>query len=191
MHADSWAIKAKQLGLRSRAVFKLEEILKKTKALKKGPSNILDIGSAPGGWSELIRLLSPSSQIFAIDLLEMDSIEGVTFFQEDIINIDQIEEISLLKNKFDLVISDLAPNLTGIRTVDEENIFDLNILTLETATNYLKQGNSSFIIKTFQNSLLKKLRLEMEKSFQLVQTYKPAASKSKSGEIYLYGVNRL
>ena len=191
MHADSWAIKAKQLGLRSRAVFKLEEILKKTKALKKGPSNILDIGSAPGGWSELIRLLSPSSQIFAIDLLEMDSIEGVTFFQEDIINIDQIEEISLLKNKFDLVISDLAPNLTGIRTVDEENIFDLNILTLEIATNYLKQGNTSFIIKTFQNSLLKKLRLEMEKSFQLVQTYKPAASKSKSGEIYLYGVNPL
>ena len=191
MHADSWAIKAKQLGLRSRAVFKLEEILKKTKALKKGTSNILDIGSAPGGWSELIRLLSPSSQIFAIDLLEMDSIEGVTFFQEDIINIDQIEEISLLKKKFDLVISDLAPNLTGIRTVDEENIFDLNILTLEIATNYLKQGNTSFIIKTFQNSLLKKLRLEMEKSFQLVQTYKPAASKSKSGEIYLYGVNRL
>ena len=165
MHADSWAIKAKQLGLRSRAVFKLEEILKKTKALKKGPSNILDIGSAPGGWSELIRLLSPSSQIFAIDLLEMDSIEGVTFFQEDIINIDQIEEISLLKKKFDLVISDLAPNLTGIRTVDEENIFDLNILTVEIATNYLKQGNTSFIIKTFQNSLLKKLRLEMEKSF--------------------------
>ena len=191
MHADSWAIKAKQLGLRSRAVFKLEEILKKTKALKKGPSNILDIGSAPGGWSELIRLLSPSSQIFAIDLLEMDSIDGVTFFQEDIINIDQIEEISLLKKKFDLVISDLAPNLTGIRTVDEENIFDLNILTLEIATNYLKQGNTSFIIKTFQNSLLKKLRLEMEKSFQLVQTYKPAASKSKSGEIYLYGVNPL
>ena len=109
MHADSWAIKAKQLGLRSRAVFKLEEILKKTKALKKGPSNILDIGSAPGGWSELIRLLSPSSQIFAIDLLEMDSIEGVTFFQEDIINIDQIEEISLLKKKFDLVISDFSP----------------------------------------------------------------------------------
>ena len=191
MHADSWAIKAKQLGLRSRAVFKLEEILKKTKALKKGSSKILDIGSAPGGWSELIQALSPSSQIFAIDLLKMNSIKGVNFFQEDIINIDQIEEIYLLKKKFDLVISDLAPNLTGIRTVDEENIFELNILTLEIAANYLKQGNGSFIIKTFQNSLLKKLRLEMEKSFQLVQTYKPAASKSKSGEIYLYGANPL
>ncbi|MDA9371449.1 RlmE family RNA methyltransferase, partial [Gammaproteobacteria bacterium] len=146
MHADSWAIKAKQQGLRSRAVFKLEEILQKTKALKKGASNVLDIGSAPGGWSELIKALSPTSQIFAIDLLEMNSIEGVKFFQEDIINIDQIEEIFLLKNKFDLVISDLAPNLTGIRMVDEENIFELNILTLETAGNYLKQGNGSFII---------------------------------------------
>tara|TARA_B110000305_G_scaffold240760_1_gene312376 strand:+ start:4903 stop:5478 length:576 start_codon:yes stop_codon:yes gene_type:complete len=191
MHADSWAIKAKQQGLRSRAVFKLEEILQKTKALKKGTSNVLDIGSAPGGWSELIKALSPTSQIFAIDLLEMNSIEGVKFFQEDIINIDQIEEIFLLKNKFDLVISDLAPNLTGIRMVDEENIFELNILTLETAGNYLKQGNGSFIIKTFQNSLLKKFRLQMEKSFQLVQTYKPAASKSKSGEIYFYGVHPL
>ncbi|MDA9153883.1 RlmE family RNA methyltransferase [Gammaproteobacteria bacterium] len=191
MHADSWAIKAKQQGLRSRAVFKLEEILQKTKALKKGASNVLDIGSAPGGWSELIKALSPTSQIFAIDLLEMNSIEGVKFFQEDIINIDQIEEIFLLKNKFDLVISDLAPNLTGIRMVDEENIFELNILTLETAGNYLKQGNGSFIIKTFQNSLLKKFRLQMEKSFQLVQTYKPAASKSKSGEIYFYGAHPL
>ena len=191
MHADSWAIKAKQQGLRSRAVFKLEEILQKTKALKKGTSNVLDIGSAPGGWSELIKVLSPTSQIFAIDLLEMNSIEGVKFFQEDIINIDQIEEIFLLKNKFDLVISDLAPNLTGIRMVDEENIFELNILTLETAGNYLKQGNGSFIIKTFQNSLLKKFRLQMEKSFQLVQTYKPAASKSKSGEIYFYGAHPL
>ena len=191
MHADSWAIKAKQQGLRSRAVFKLEEILQKTKALKKGASNVLDIGSAPGGWSELIKALSPTSQIFAIDLLEMNSIEGVKFFQEDIINIDQIEEIFLLKNKFDLVISDLAPNLTGIRMVDEENIFELNILTLETASNYLKQGNGSFIIKTFQNSLLKKFRLQMEKSFQLVQTYKPAASKSKSGEIYFYGAHPL
>jgi len=191
MHADSWAIKAKQQGIRSRAVFKLEEILQKTKALKKGTSNVLDIGSAPGGWSELIKALSPTSQIFAIDLLEMNSIEGVKFFQEDIIKIDQIEEIFLLKNKFDLVISDLAPNLTGIRMVDEENIFELNILTLETAGNYLKQGNGSFIIKTFQNSLLKKFRLQMEKSFQLVQTYKPAASKSKSGEIYFYGAHPL
>ena len=121
----------------------------------------------------------------------MDSIDGVSFFQEDILNIDQIDEIYSLKNNFDLVISDLAPNLSGIRTVDEENIFELNLLTLETAVSYLKKDESSFIMKTFQNSSLKKLRLTMEKSFQLVQTYKPAASKSKSGEIYLYGASPL
>jgi 23S rRNA (uridine2552-2'-O)-methyltransferase len=191
MHADSWAHKAKHMGLRSRAVFKLEEILQKTKALKKGPNIVLDIGSAPGGWSELIKSLSPQSQVLAIDLLDMDSIDGVSFFQEDILNIDQIDEIYSLKNNFDLVISDLAPNLSGIRTVDEENIFELNLLTLETAVSYLKKDESSFIMKTFQNSSLKKLRLTMEKSFQLVQTYKPAASKSKSGEIYLYGASPL
>ena len=186
MHADSWAQKAKKMGLRSRAVFKLEEILQKTKALKNSKF-ILDIGSAPGGWSELVKKLSPSAQVFAIDLLPMDPIKGVKFYQEDILNIDHLEEISSLKNKFDLVISDLAPNLTGIRTIDEENIFELNLLTLKTASNYLKKDKGAFVIKTFQNSLLKKLRAEMEHNFHLVQTYKPAASKSKSGEIYLYG----
>ena len=186
MHADSWALKAKKLGLRSRAVFKLEEILTKTKILKKN-SLVLDIGSAPGGWSELIKGMSPSSSVYAIDLLPMDPIQDVEFFQEDIANIDQIEEIFSLKSKFDLVISDLAPNLTGIRAVDEENIFELNIVTLRTALCYLSRSNGSFVIKTFQNSLLKKLRTEMEKSFHLVQTHKPAASKSKSAEIYLYG----
>ena len=186
MHADSWALKAKKLGLRSRAVFKLEEILTKTKILKKN-SLVLDIGSAPGGWSELIKAMSPSSSVYAIDLLPMDPIQDVEFFQEDIANIDQIEEIFSLKSKFDLVISDLAPNLTGIRAVDEENIFELNIVTLRTALSYLSRSNGSFVIKTYQNSLLKKLRTEMEKSFHLVQTYKPADSKSKSAEIYLYG----
>ncbi|MDB2599900.1 RlmE family RNA methyltransferase [Gammaproteobacteria bacterium] len=186
MHADSWALKAKKLGFRSRAVFKLEEILIKTKTLQKN-SLVLDIGSAPGGWSELIKAMTPTSNVYAIDLLPMDPIKDVTFFQEDILNIDKIDEIFMLKSKFDLVISDLAPNLSGIRAVDEENIFKLNIITLKTALNYLNKSNGSLVIKTFQNSSLKKLRIEMEKSFHLVQTYKPAASKSKSAEIYLYG----
>ena len=170
MHADSWALKAKKLGFRSRAVFKLEEILIKTKALKNN-SFVLDIGCAPGSWSELVKAMTPSSHVYAIDLLPMDPIDGVMFFKDDIINIDEIKEISSLKSKFNLVISDLAPNLTGIRAVDEENIFELNIITQNTAKSYLSKNNGSFIIKTFQNSLLKKLRTEMEKSFHLVQTY--------------------
>ena len=179
-------IKGKKAWLSLSSSFQIEEILIKTQALKNH-SFVLDIGSAPGGWSELIKGMTPSSSVYAIDLLPMDPINGVMFFQEDIMNIDEIKEIYLLKSKFNLVISDLAPNLTGIRAVDEENIFELNIITLNTAKSYLSKSNGSFIIKTFQNSLLKKLRTEMEKSFHLVQTYKPAASKSKSGEIYLYG----
>ena len=186
MHADSWALRAKKLGFRSRAVFKLEEILKKTNSLHSD-SLVLDIGSAPGGWSELIKAMAPAASVYAIDLLPMDQVKDVFFFQEDLINIHKIPEIYSLKLKFDLVISDLAPNLSGIRAVDEENIYNLNIETLRTASSYLNGFNGSFIIKTFQNSLLKKLRTEMEKCFHLVQTYKPAASKSKSGEIYLFG----
>tara|TARA_B100000214_G_scaffold50774_1_gene31999 strand:- start:44 stop:616 length:573 start_codon:yes stop_codon:yes gene_type:complete len=186
MHADSWALKAKKLGLRSRAVFKLEEILTKTKILQKN-SLVLDVGSSPGGWSMLVKTMEPLSRVYAIDLLPMDPIKDVIFFQKDILNINEIEEISMLKSKFNLVISDLAPNLTGIKAVDEENIFDINIITLKIALNYLRKTNGSFLIKTFQNSLLKKFRTEMENSFHLVQTYKPAASKNKSAEIYLYG----
>ena len=186
MHTDSWAIRAKKLGLRSRAVFKLEEILIKTKALKS-KGLVLDIGSAPGGWSQLVKILQPKSTIYALDLLPMEPIKGVYFFQEDVANIDAINDISLLKTKFDLVISDLAPNLTGISAVDEENIYELNSITVETALNYLSRSNGTLILKTFQNSLFKKIRSNMEKNFNIVQTFKPAASKSKSGEIYLYG----
>ena len=186
MYTDSWAAKAKKLGLRSRAAFKLEEILIKTKALKSNDL-VLDIGSAPGGWSQLIKILEPKSKVYAVDLLPMDPIKDVYFYQEDVVNIDNIKEISLLKTKFDLVISDLAPNLTGISTVDNENIFELNSITLKTAVDYLDKSHGTLILKTFQNSLFKNIRLKMEKSFNIVQTYKPAASKSKSGEIYLYG----
>ena len=186
MHLDNWGLKAKKLGFRSRAVFKLEEILEKTNALK-GCKNVLDIGAAPGGWSQLIKYKLKTANVFAIDILDIEPIEGVNFFQQKVEDIDLVNDIFLLKGKINLVISDLAPNLTGIRAVDEENIFELNIITLRVAVNYLCKSNGAFIIKSFQNSMLKKFRTEMENYFNLVQTYKPAASKSKSGEIYLYG----
>ena len=100
---------------------------------------------------------------------------------------EEIEEIDLLKGKINLVISDIAPNLTGITAVDCENVLDLNHLTINTAYKFLENGGT-LIMKTFQNKNLKSLRKNMELSFKLVQTYKPAASKKQSGEIYLYGV---
>ena len=187
MHADNWAQKAKSLGYRSRAVFKLIEIIEKIKQIKN-PNLILDIGAAPGGWSHFLANKYPSAEIFAIDILEMEKINGVKFIQEDLRNIDQIEQLRSLKNKFNLVISDLAPNLTGISSIDEENIFELNLLTLKGAKTFL-DSKGVFIVKTFQNSNLKKFRKEMEKNLKIVQTAKPAASKKQSKEIYLYGIN--
>ena len=186
MHADNWANKAKQMGYRSRAVFKLEEILQKFDS-KKRYQNVLDLGSSPGGWSQYIVKKYESSIVFAIDILEMEPIDGVHFYQESIECIDNISEIKKLKGSFNLVISDIAPNLSGIGAIDSENIYDLNELTVMIAKDYLSI-DGALIMKTFQNSMLKKLRKEMEFSFKLVQTYKPAASKKQSGEIYLFGV---
>ena len=185
MHSDNWAQKAKKKGYRSRAVFKLEEILKKTKTINY--SNVLDLGSSPGGWSEYMIKKYPTSNVYAIDLIDMEPIEGVTFFKDSIENLYNLEEISKLKGCFKLVISDIAPNLSGISAVDNENILNLNMLTVKIASDFL-DSSGSLIMKTFQNSNLKILRKNMELSFKLVQTYKPAASKKQSGEIYLYGV---
>jgi len=189
MHADKWALKAKQSGYKTRAVYKLEEILTKTRSLNTS-HKILDIGSAPGGWSHYLKLKLPNSKIYALDILEMDEIPGVSFFQNSIENIDEIPEINELKDKFNLVISDIAPNITGINAVDTENIYKLNFLTLKAAHRYTEKTNGKFIIKTFQNSMFKGLRKEMEKLFNIVQTFKPAASKKQSAEIYLYGAKK-
>ena len=185
MHSDNWAQKAKKKGYRSRAVFKLEEILKKIKTINY--SYVLDLGSSPGGWSEYMIKKYPTSNVYAIDLIDMEPIEGVTFFKDSIENLYNLEEISKLKGCFKLVISDIAPNLSGISAVDSENILNLNMLTVKIASDFL-DSSGSLIMKTFQNSNLKILRKNMELSFKLVQTYKPAASKKQSGEIYLYGV---
>ena len=186
MHADNWAVKAKNMGFRSRAVFKLEEILKKIDS-KKRYQNVLDIGSSPGGWSQYIIKKYDNVNVYAVDMLDMEPIDGVHFFKESIENIDNIREIKKLKGIFNLVISDIAPNLSGIRVIDEANIFELNSLTIKIANEYLS-NDGTLVMKTFQNNMLKKLRKEMELFFKLVQTYKPAASKKQSGEIYLYGV---
>ena len=150
-------------------------------------SNVLDLGSSPGGWSEYIIKKYPTSKVYAIDIIDMEPIDGVTFFKDSIENLYNLEEILRLKGCFKLVISDIAPNLSGISAVDSENILNLNMLTVKIANDFL-DSSGSMIMKTFQNSNLKTLRKNMELSFKLVQTYKPAASKKQSGEIYLYGV---
>jgi len=186
MHLDNWGLKAKKLGYRSRAVFKLEEIIDKTKALR-GCKNVLDIGSTPGGWSQLVKHKLNQVNIHALDILDMEPIDGVNFHKIRVEDIDSVHEIFELKGLFNLVISDLAPNLTGISVIDEANIYELNDITLDVGVEYLSKSKGVFIIKTFQNNMLKKLRTKMKSLFDEVQTFKPAASKKQSAEIYLYG----
>ena len=186
-HQAKLAKKAKLDGFRSRAVYKIIEIDQKVD-LFKNVYTVLDIGSAPGGWSEYAAKKCPQNDIFAIDLLDMKPVKNVSFFKSDIREIDQVEPIFTKKGSFDLVISDLAPNITGIGAIDDEAIYEYNTLTLEVALKY-SNNKSKFLIKTFQNSYLKKFKSFMEKNFTLVQNFKPLASKATSSEIYLYGEN--
>ena len=187
---DKWALKAQREGYRTRAVYKLQQILETRNFDIQKIHSVFDIGAAPGGWSHYLKLKFPNLEIFAIDILPIEKIEGIHFFQEDVRNIEKIKEIALKIGTFDLVISDLAPNLSGIRDVDEENIYELNLITLHAAIKLLKRNQySKFIIKTFQNRNLKKFRYDLSEYFKNISTHKPAASKSNSGEIYLSGEN--
>ena len=116
----------------------------------------------------------------------MKPINGVKFFQTDIQDLEMIGPIMQNKGHTSLVISDLAPNLSGIVAVDVANIFELNMMTLKTAADFLEKSGI-LIVKTFQNENLKIFKKEMENVFKIVQTHKPAASKKQSQEIYLIG----
>ena len=162
----------------------LNEVLKIS--LPSNGGKFIDCTFGGGSFSKEI-LKFPNTKVYAIDIIDMEPIDGVTFFKDSIENLYNLEEILKLKGCFKLVISDIAPNLSGISAVDSENILNLNMLTVKIANDFL-DSSGSMIMKTFQNSNLKTLRKNMELSFKLVQTYKPAASKKQSGEIYLYGV---
>ena len=138
MLQDTWALKAQREGYRSRAVYKLEEILVKVKYNNQS-CKVLDIGCAPGGWSDYLIKKFPKSSLYGIDLLDIKPVKGLKFFREDICNIDNITEIHNKKGSFDLVISDLAPNLSGISSIDEENILELNLLTLELSLIHISE----------------------------------------------------
>ncbi len=174
MHSDNWANKAKQMGYRSRAVFKLEEILNKIN-FKKSPNNVLDIGSAPGGWSQYIIKNFPKSKVYAVDILEMKPIEGVFFFKKSIEEIDSIGPINNLKRKFDLVISDIAPNLSGIDAVDSENIYILNKLSLKIANDCFYEKlekvdiHANLVVRQFSNEISALLRNAESNSTDRVQ----------------------
>ncbi|MBM4226646.1 MAG: RlmE family RNA methyltransferase [Gammaproteobacteria bacterium] len=184
--SDPFVKRREQAGLRSRAAFKLEELLARDRLLKSGQV-VLDLGATPGGWSQVVApMVGPQGLVVAVDILPMEPLSGVTFIRGDATEAQVEEEIraALAGRAVDLVISDMAPNLTGIRAVDEARSVLLAEQVLHLAQNFLRDGGT-MIIKLFQHNDTEVFVREARQHFAAVARRKPAASRSQSREFYL------
>ena len=188
---DPYVQRAQKDGYRARAAYKLLEINEKDKLIKSG-TLLADLGSAPGSWSQVAaKLVGSSGQVFALDILPMERIDGVHFIQGDFREDEVLRQFeNLLCNRpLDLVICDMAPNMSGNAVTDQARSYYLCELALDFARNHLKTGGS-FFVKVFQGAGYQEYLAEMRSLFQTVQTRKPDASRNRSSEIYLLGKNK-
>ena len=184
-HDDVYVLQARKDGYRSRAVYKLIEIQQKDKILKPGQF-VLDLGAAPGGWSEYVAQFADSrGRLIAVDLLPMEPIGGVEFIQGDFtesVVLDQILDL-VDKKPLDLVLSDMAPNISGVETIDQPKSMYLAELAFELARDCLNE-NGSFVVKLFQGEGFEELTSAFRLAFKSVKYRKPKASRARSREIY-------
>lgn len=185
---DPYVQRAKAEGWRSRAAFKLIEIDEKDRLLKPGMT-VVDLGAAPGSWSQYAaRRIQPGGRLFALDILAMVPLEGVDFIQGDFREETVLHqfEASLGGRTVDLVLSDMAPNMSGVQDIDQARIMDLAELTLAFATQHLKPGGD-MLVKVFQGAGYMELRAAMRQVFEALLVRKPAASRGRSAETFLLG----
>jgi 23S rRNA (uridine2552-2'-O)-methyltransferase len=184
--SDEYVKLAQKRGYRSRAVFKLEEIHARDRLFKPGMI-VLDLGAAPGGWSQFAaERIGKSGRIIALDLLPVEAIPGVTFIQGDFHEDEVLSRLTdaLLGQPADLVMSDMAPNMSGTRTVDQSRAMYLAELALDTARRVLKPGGN-FVVKLFHGVGFDEFQREARRSFSSLATRKPKASRDRSREVYL------
>ncbi len=183
---DQYVLKSQQDGYRSRAAYKLLQIQEKDRLIKPG-MNVVDLGSAPGGWSQVARqFVGHKGKVVALDILPMDQLAQVEFIQGDFQEDSVLEELlRVLDNEpVDLVISDMAPNVTGVKAVDQPKSMYLLELAIDLADQVLKpQG--ALLMKVFQGEGFQQLLAELRKRYQKVITRKPDASRARSAEVYL------
>jgi 23S rRNA (uridine2552-2'-O)-methyltransferase len=185
---DPYVQEAKRRGYRSRAAFKLIELAERDKLLKPGMT-VIDLGAAPGSWSQVLReRLGPSGKIVAIDLLPMDGIAGVTFIQGDFREESGLHQLqdALGAALADLVVSDMAPNLSGIDAADQARSVHLGELALEFAVGHLRPGGD-LLVKVFQGAGLAEFQRAMAGQFTKVYVRKPKSSRDRSRETFLVG----
>ena len=183
---DQYVKKSKQAGFRSRASFKLLEIQEKDRFIQPGMI-VVDLGSAPGGWSQVAKILvGDKGSVLATDILPMAPISGVKFIQgdftEDAVFEDLIERVG--GEYVDLVISDMAPNITGIRAIDQPGSMHLAELALDFARSILREG-AYFLVKVFEGEGIGEFKQVLASEFEKVKVRKPKASRSRSREVYL------
>jgi 23S rRNA (uridine2552-2'-O)-methyltransferase len=187
---DPYVQKARKEGWRSRAVFKLQEILDRERLLKRDMVCV-DLGAAPGGWSQYVaEKLDGCARVIAIDLLPMDSLPSVTFVQGDFTEDAALQQVMDLlgEDRVDLVMSDMAPNISGNKVVDQPRAMYLAELALDLARRILK-SDGSFICKLFQGEGTDAFIAEARQTFGKVKIVKPKASRTGSSEIYLVARN--
>jgi len=182
---DEYVRRSQQDGYRSRAIYKLIEIDKKDRLIKPGMT-IIDLGAAPGGWSEYcIKKLGKNGTVVALDILPMEPIDEVTIIEGDFREDAVFEELMSVMNneRADLVISDMAPNISGMESVDMPRAYHLCELALDLARQVLKPGGG-LLVKLFQGEGFEAYNKELKTSFSKVVMRKPKASRARSREIY-------
>jgi 23S rRNA (uridine2552-2'-O)-methyltransferase len=186
-HFEDEYVKMAQIqGYRSRAVFKLKEIQEKDNLIKPG-MNIIDLGAAPGGWSQLAReLMGKKDKLIALDILPMESIEGVDFIQGDFREEDVLNRLYEILDQapVSLVMSDMAPNMSGNKAVDQPRAVYLAELALDTAKAVLSK-NGSFLVKLFHGEGFETYYQDVQSHFTKVIIRKPKASRPRSNEVYI------
>ena len=188
---DEFVKRAQKDGYRARAAYKLLEIDEKDQLIKPGMT-VVDLGSAPGSWSQVaIQRLGGQGRVIALDILEMPPVPGVEFIQGDFREEEVLAQLekSLNGKQVDLVIADMAPNMSGISDVDQARASHLTELALEFSRDWLKPGGN-FLVKVFIGSGFDDIVLAMRESFEKVVTRKPKASRDRSTEVYLLGLKR-
>jgi len=183
---DVYVKRAREEGYRSRAAFKLQEIQRTDRILRPGMT-LVDLGAAPGGWSQLAaQVLRGKGRIIALDVLPMDEIAGVEFIMGDFTSeavLEQLEQ-ALGGDRVHLVLSDMAPNMSGIADVDHDRSMYLVELALDFAKMHLAPGGD-FLVKVFQGRSFHPFLLELRRRFRTVKVRKPPASRQRSSELYL------
>ena len=183
---DVYVRRAKQDGYRSRSAYKLLEILEKDKLVRSGMT-VADLGAAPGGWSQVLAsLVGAKGQVIALDILEMAPLRGAVLIRGDFSDESTLKllEAQLGDRSIDLVVSDMAPNISGVGLVDQARSIHLAELALEFARARLKPGGD-LLVKVFQGAGLDEFRKQLTEGFASVAVRKPKASRDRSSEFYL------